>query len=117
MDADEKYYSIVGRELQEKQLKPSLWARAVAETRTEGTAARARYIALRLEDLAEIDRCESEQRKEAARRETELKAQEDPGNLRVFDGKSRALLRRSIVVLIIVAIIVLIGKRMFRSGH
>jgi hypothetical protein len=44
MKFEQKYYDIVGRELMDRQVRPGLWARAVAESKGEG--ADARYIAL-----------------------------------------------------------------------
>ena len=48
---DQYYYDCVAAELQQKFLRPGLWARAVAETGSEGEKARALYIKLRVQEL------------------------------------------------------------------
>ncbi len=71
MDASQKYYDVVGQELQDRQVVPGLWARAVAETGNEGAEARARYIKLRVADLVEEARIETERLQAARKRQAE----------------------------------------------
>jgi len=50
--AKQRHYDIVAAELENRVLHTGLWTRAVAETGEEGAAARARYINLRVAELA-----------------------------------------------------------------
>lgn len=75
--SEQRFYDIVASELQSRSLKPGLWARAVAEVGDEGAGARARYIQLRVTELAEQERLDEEQRREAQRRQMEARRQAD----------------------------------------
>jgi len=63
---NQRYYDLVASELQARFIRPGLWARAVAETGTEGAQARALYIRLRVLDLIAEENAERE-KAEAAR--------------------------------------------------
>ena len=52
---DQHYYDVVGEELAQKVIKPGLWARALAETGSDDSRARSRYIVLRVAELEEED--------------------------------------------------------------
>src|SRR5438477_460887 len=69
---DQRYYEIVGQELQRRVLHAGLWARAVAETGDEGATARALYIRLRVAELVQEEQAESiRAHAEASRRAAE----------------------------------------------
>jgi hypothetical protein len=53
---EQRFYDAVGREMARNDLKPGLWARALAETGADDGRARARYIRLRVADLQAAER-------------------------------------------------------------
>ena len=61
---DQAFYDVVAGELQNRDIHPGLWARAVAETSDTGDVARAAYIRLRVADL--IAAAQAEKRQQAA---------------------------------------------------
>ena len=52
---DQDYFDIVAGELQDRQVKPGLWTRAIAESGQDDGRARAAYIKLRIRELKEED--------------------------------------------------------------
>ena len=81
---DQRYYEVVGQELQNKVVRAGLWARAVAETGDEGAAARGLYISLRVAELMQQEQAESiridadaKRRAAAAAREAERQREEE----------------------------------------
>jgi hypothetical protein len=52
---DQDYFDIVAHELQNQQVKPGLWARAIAESGQDDGRARAAYIKLRVQEIKEED--------------------------------------------------------------
>ena len=69
--SDQKFYDDVASELQNRSIRTGLWARAVAEVGSEGPAARARYIQLR---VSELEREEEARRRSAERHSREAEA-------------------------------------------
>ena len=66
---DECYYDEVAKELANQQLRPGLWAKAIAESAGSESAARARYIKLRAQQLKDAaSATKIEQQKEGIRR-------------------------------------------------
>lgn len=57
---DQQYYDTVAQELQNKELKPGLWTRAIAEAGGENDQAKAIYIKLRVAQLAKEARKQTE---------------------------------------------------------
>ncbi len=99
--SDQRFYEIVADELQRKSLRAGLWARAVAETGSEGEAARARYIRLRVGELIQAEqssraRAAAELKRQAAeeariksqQREAEVRAREEEEQRRVREEKT-----------------------------
>ena len=61
---EQRFYDFVALELQSRNIRPGLWARAVAEVGDEGATARARYIQLRVKELADEERLREHSRKQ-----------------------------------------------------
>lgn len=62
----QRHFDVVGAELQNGSVKPGLWTRAVAETGSEGSEARARYINLRVAELVETEEILAERQRNLA---------------------------------------------------
>ena len=55
MDKDQKYFDQVAQELNNGNIDPGVWARALADTSDESAKAKARYINLRVNILKKLE--------------------------------------------------------------
>jgi hypothetical protein len=66
MKPTDAHYDQVARELQAKELIPGLWTRAYSEVGGQADSARALYIKLRVEQLVQADKEQSQREKQAS---------------------------------------------------
>lgn len=60
--SDQRHYETVAQEIQRRDIRPGLWARAIAETGREDATARALYIRLRVAELIHEEQLEYQRR-------------------------------------------------------
>ncbi|MDC6459922.1 hypothetical protein PQY66_06235 [Luminiphilus sp.] len=87
--AEEKLYELAAEEITANNIRPGLWAKAIAESDGDDAKAKARYIKLRVETMkaeadlqdyasanVEKERAEMEKREEERKREMEKREEE-----------------------------------------
>jgi signal transduction histidine kinase len=74
---EKRYYDAVAEELQNKQLAPGVWARALTETDGDEVRARARYIKLRVQQIAEEEKAKATQEWQQRAKEEKAKAAQE----------------------------------------